>query len=184
MQYNCGFKINFYFNNHEIIKIKKLPDYYRALALVGRIYKNKIDLSGNPMVGHFIRISDFFKDEDCKVIGLLHDIVEDGFLTFDDLLFLEFTEEIVDAVIILTRDKKVFSEYEDYISNIIESENIKAIKVKYADMFDNSSPQRINSLEPSLRNRLAKKYETQLPRLEEKLKELNEYEKLERKLAC
>lgn len=184
MQYTFGYKINLYFSNYEILKIKELPAYYRALALIGRIYKEEKDRSGNPTIGHFIRVSEFFPEETDKIIGLLHDVVEDGYLTFDDLLFLDFSEEIIDTLIILTRDKLVFPEYEDYITNIIESNNVRAIRIKYGDMFDNSSPIRISKLDKELGLRLSKKYETQLPRLEEKLQELNEFTILERKLAC
>jgi (p)ppGpp synthase/HD superfamily hydrolase len=167
-------KINKYFSETELKYLEKLPDnYVKALEIIHRVYKDKKDMSGNPEVGHFIRVSEMLETEDEEITGLLHDIVEDGYISLFDLLKIGFPEYIVDAVAIVSRNKLKYKNYVDYITSILESNNKLAIRVKYADMLDNSSCNRLDLLEESTRIRLKTKYEKQLPRIEEKLGELN-----------
>ena len=164
-----------YFNHCEIIRLYSITDLYiRALAIIGRVYAESVDKSGHAIAGHFIRVSEYFIDEDTRIIGLLHDIVEDKKLTFKDLIMLGFSLDIINALKILTRSKEIYPNYVDYITSVLESDNELAIRVKYADMLDNSSFYRLNLLEESIKIRLTKKYENQLPRLKEKIMELNE----------
>ena len=177
-------KINCYFNEKELQFLTEVPYLFvKAIAVIGRVYAEQKDKSGAKMVGHFIRVSENFEAEDLQVVSLLHDIVEDGYITFNDLLLLNFPTYIVETVIILTRYKSVYPDYDDYITSIIESNNEMAIQVKYADMLDNSSNRRIDLLDENTKLRLINKYKTQLPRLEEKFREMKDNKVLERVIA-
>jgi (p)ppGpp synthase/HD superfamily hydrolase len=164
-------KLTHYFTNKELEIVKRMPDnYVKALELVYRIYNEDLDKSGKTQIGHFGRVSDSLETEDEKITGLLHDIVEDGYLTLNDLLAVGIPPHIVAAISILTRDKTIHREYKDYVTSILKSNNELAIRVKYADMLDNSSPERLDLLEEKTKKRLENKYKKQLPRLEKYLK--------------
>lgn len=187
------FKILNYFSKGEIKFLKNISDdYMKAFVVITRTYRDKqnsyyykLDKAGNPEIGHFIRLSDSFlkppfgalvcHDEDIilkgMIVGLLHDVVEDGLLTLEDLRFLEFEEDIINTVKIISRDKTKFASYDDYITSILESGNLVAIWVKYYDIFDNNSKQRICLLSKPWQEKLTKKYSKQLPRIIEKLEQ-------------
>ena len=74
--------------------------------------------------------------------ALLHDVVEDTEITFEDLTG-EFPEEVVEALRYLTRDKSM--NYFDYIRNI--RKNPIAKKVKQADLLHNSDVTRLSDCE-------------------------------------
>lgn len=186
-------KINLFFTYEELTEtqarlesgfcpLKSIPDdYTKAIAIIGRVYAEKLDKSGNIALGHFIRVSDCLDTDDEKVVGLLHDVVEDKYITLNDLKNLGFSQEVIDAVAILTRDKEIYPEYEDYITSIIESKNYIALKVKLFDMLDNKSPYRINDLNEEKKKKALNKYKNQLPRVVIAIKELEEEQNLKRK---
>ena len=99
------------------------------------------------------------------VAGLLHDVVEDTDYTFEDLLAAGISQEVVDALRLLTHEKG--SNYMDYVERIAQSHNPIAINVKCNDLDHNldrgrkgdhlaqvakHSAARPNSLSKSLRN--------------------------------
>lgn len=173
------YKILNYFSKNEIKYIRSLQDnYIKALVIISRTYRDKRDILGNTEASHFIRVSDSFRnppinalivhDEDIilkgEIVGLLHDVVEDDLLTFDDLRLLGFSEDIIDSLILLAHDKSEFT-YQDYITNILDSSDDTAKWTKYYDMFDNSSKKRIKLLPKEKQKKLTKKYSAQLPRI-------------------
>lgn len=177
-----GYKLQLYFTFSEIYWLANIKDQYiKALTIIGRVYAERLDKSGNAELGHFIRVSENLDTIDEKVTGLLHDVVEDGYLTFSDLIIVGFPLHIIKALKVLARDKSLYPNYEDYITSVLESNDELAIRVKYVDMQDNSSEKRLVLLEESVRNKMTKKYDSQLPRLRTKVEELNGSQKLERK---
>ena len=177
-----GYKIQLYFTFSEIYWLANMKDnYMKALTIIGRVYAERLDKSGNAELGHFIRVSENLDTSDEKITGLLHDIVEDGYLTFGDLIKVGFPPHIIKALRVLARDKSVYPNYEDYVTSVLESNDELAIRVKYVDMQDNSSDKRLVLLEESIRKKMISKYHSQLPRLKAKIEELNGKQKLERK---
>lgn len=167
-------KLNLFFSADELELIKTMDEYHRALTIIGRVYAEKLDKSGNAELGHFIRVSDSLDTIEEKTVGLLHDIVEDGYIDLSDLSYLGFhNDDILTAISILCRDKQKFPYYHDYISSILESENIIAIKTKYYDMLDNISPGRVDLLPYAKKIKALAKYAEELPRLEETMRSLN-----------
>ena len=67
------------------------------------------------------------------IVGLLHDVVEDTDFTFEDLQKIPLTDEELQALKLLTHDKKI--SYPDYIAKI--KTNSLAKKVKYCDLNHN-----------------------------------------------
>lgn len=111
-----------------------MNDINVALGLVVKHYTGLFDKNGNPAILHPLTVGCSMESKEEKIVGLLHDIVEDGYLTLDELRVL-FDSQIVEAIQILTHDKKVG--YEDYIHSIKGSNNSIAIRVKIADLKHN-----------------------------------------------
>ena len=160
----------------ELTIIKNISDdYSRALALVEKLFATKTDKEGEPYIGHLLRVSNKLTNINTKIAGLLHDVVEDiEDFTFDDLRSLNFNEEIITLVNIVTNDKTKKTSYPDKITKIIETNNIEAIKLKYSDITDNYDMNRLNKLDEITKNRLINKYKDQVIRLENVLKERGE----------
>lgn len=156
--------------NYQHIK----DDYERAYQLVSEKFKDITDKEGEPYINHLIRVSEKLTNKNTKIAALLHDIVEDTDITFDDLRNLNFNDEIIKLVRIVTNDPKKNQTYHEKITSIIETNNIEAIKLKYSDMSDNANLERLNKLEEEVKQRLLNKYQPELKRLESILKERGE----------
>lgn len=158
-------------NYQSLLEIK--DDYQRAHQLVSILFQDKTDKEGEPYIGHLERVSNKLTKENTRIAGLLHDVVEDTEISFDDLRNLNFNEEIIELVNLVTNTTKDKS-YHDKITSIIESNNIEAIKLKYSDMSDNANPERLSKLPEDKRNHFINKYQPELIRLENILKERGE----------
>ena len=107
----------------------------RAVDIVSREFADDPDLDGNPQLLHMTAVSSAGKNDDEKLVGMLHDLVEDKDWTFEDLLQDGFPKHIVDTLRLLTHDKE--TPYMDYIRNICESGNKVALAVKINDLNHN-----------------------------------------------
>lgn len=148
--------------------------YQRAHKLVSILFKDKKDKEGEPYIGHLERVSDKLTKDNTRIAGLLHDVVEDTDLTYDDLRKLNFNEEIIELVRLVTKNPNTTETYHERITSIIESKNIEAIKLKYSDMTDNCNMERLNKLDEDKRNYFINKYQPEIIRLENILKERGE----------
>ena len=88
--------------------------------------------------------------------ALLHDVVEDTLYTFDDLLKIGYTPATIEIIKLLTIDKVNRLPYIHHISKIANSGNLSAIKIKIADIMDNTDPDRLILVEDA--DRLLLKY--------------------------
>ena len=100
------------------------------------------DRSGTPYIFHPFHVAEQMDDELSVCTALLHDVIEDTEITFEDLTG-EFPEEVVEALRCLTRDKN--KNYFDYIRNL--RKNPIAKKVKQADLLHNSDVTRLSDCE-------------------------------------
>ena len=64
--------------------------------------------------------------EDECIVALLHDVVEDTNVTFEELKG-DFSSEVIDVLKLLTHDTKV--PYDEYILNLKENPIAKKVKV-------------------------------------------------------
>jgi putative chitinase len=74
-------------------------------------------------------------DSEAVKTAFLHDVVEDTHVGLDELKKLGFSDQIIDAVSLLTKDKSL--NYSDNIQRILRSGNTLAMMVKYADNYEN-----------------------------------------------
>lgn len=143
--------------NETIKLIKKEDDLLdKSIILVNALFKNVTDKQGKPYIEHLYYVSDNLESYEEKVVGMLHDVIEDTYVDEKLLIAFGFPKNIVESLLLLTRNKS--NSYDEYINNIIKSNNLIALKVKKADMMHNMNKERLNLLEENIRKKLEKKY--------------------------
>ena len=126
----------------------------QALKLCFEAHKEQVDKSGIPYVFHPFHLAEQMTDEATTVVALLHDVVEDTELTFEDLEKQGFGEEIISALKLLTHNDD--TPYMDYVAKI-KTDKI-ATTVKLADLKHNSDLSRLDVVDEKALNR-KEKYE-------------------------
>lgn len=111
----------------------------RAIELAARAHAGQRDKGGHPYILHPLRVMQAVSGEAERMAAVLHDIVEDTPVTFDDLLAEGFSVEVVDAVRALT---KFDGETREQAARRIVGNPI-ARAVKLADIADNMDLSRI-----------------------------------------
>ena len=146
----------------------------KARVIVGRIYGEKKDLSGNPQSWHLSAVSEAMSTYEGKVVGYLHDVVEDGYLTLMSLIHIfKFSGREVRAIDVLTRDKEIHPTYTSYIENqILPTRSVLVLEEKEADMENNQSPGRTELLEEKAREKALTKYKQPLVLVRKRKQEL------------
>jgi (p)ppGpp synthase/HD superfamily hydrolase len=118
----------------------------QAIEIAVSAHKGQKDKADKPYILHPLRLMFKMDSENEMIVAVLHDIVEDTEWTFEKLISEGFNEEVINAVRLLTHDKKV--PYKKYIEAI--KTNKTALKVKLADLEDNMDIKRI--AHPKLRD--------------------------------
>ena len=113
----------------------------KAMILAYNAHMNQFDKAGVPYIYHPIHLAEQMNTEIECIVALLHDVVEDTSLTFEQLE-KEFPKEVIEVLKLLTHDKKV--DYMDYIVEI--KKNSIARKVKIADIIHNSDETRLDKI--------------------------------------
>lgn len=137
--------------------------YAKTAVLITKWFKDKLDKGGSPYVNHLYNVASRSKDDIERIAGLLHDIIEDTPVTIQDLEFFGYPKEILYILTLLTRKEE--TPYDDYITSIIDSGNLRALHIKKYDMENNLDPSRLQ--DKNLIEKLHKKYEKNLKLIEE-----------------
>ena len=111
----------------------------KAMRIAFDAHKEQVDKAGEPYVFHPFHLAEQMATEDEVCVALLHDVVEDTDITLEDLSVHGFSENVMDALALLTHDDGL--EYMDYIERI--KPNPLAAKVKLADLRHNSNMARL-----------------------------------------
>lgn len=116
----------------------------RAIEIAASAHKNQADKGGSPYILHPIRVMMSLDTEDEKIVGVLHDVVEDSDVwNFERLREEGFEENILSALKSVTK----LSEDEDYQQFIKRAaQNDIGRNVKIADIKDNLDVTRIGTL--------------------------------------
>ena len=96
-------------------------------------HRGQVDKSGVMYVLHPLRVMRQMDSETEKIVGVLHDVVEDTPISLQDLRQKGYSQVIVDAIDCLA--KREDESYEDFIERC--KQNPIALKVKIADLADN-----------------------------------------------
>jgi (p)ppGpp synthase/HD superfamily hydrolase len=106
-------------------------------------HKGATDKAGMPHIGHVMRVMQAGRTIDEKIVGVLHDIVEDTHWTFDMLSEDGFPPHIVDALRCVTKISDD-EPYEEFIKRV--KTNPLAVAVKINDLTDNMDIRRLSEL--------------------------------------
>lgn len=117
--------------------------FAKALKLAIEAHDGQEDRNGQPYIGHVMRVCYAGHTLAEKIVGALHDVVEDTHWTIEDLKNEGFSPEIIDGVIAITHDDENES-YEDYLLRILR--NPVALRVKLNDLTDNMDIRRLDRL--------------------------------------
>lgn len=124
----------------------------KAMKIAFDAHKDQKDKSGIPYIYHPIHLAEQMEDEETTCVALLHDVVEDTNISFEDLRREGFPDSVLDALKLLTHDKSV--PYMEYIENIMD--NPIAVRVKLADLRHNSDLTRLDVVDEKARERVEK----------------------------
>lgn len=113
--------------------------YDHALRIAIRAHEGQQDKSGREYVMHPIRVAERCKDTRAKIVALLHDTIEDTDVTIEYLRKEGFPEEIIDAVLSVTKQEG--ENYEDFVRRA--AKNAIGKEVKIADLEDNMDIRRL-----------------------------------------
>jgi (p)ppGpp synthase/HD superfamily hydrolase len=125
-----------------------------AVGIAERAFKDKTDLAGAPYMNHLWRVAEAVEEhgEQYFIVGMLHDLLEDCPEYKVENLEKLFGSDIVNAIQILTRDKKEL--YDSYIIRVNFNDLARVVKI--ADLKDNMDITRLHKLELNEYKRLKK----------------------------
>lgn len=125
----------------------------KAINIAMQAHAGQVDKAGMPYIGHVMRVMQAGKTIDEKIVGVLHDVVEDTDWTFEDLLAEGFPVHIVDALRCVTKLSDD-EPYESFINRV--KTNPLAVAVKINDLTDNMDIRRLPTLTDADVQRLRK----------------------------
>ncbi len=132
----------------------------RAIEIATKAHEGSTDKYGAPYINHVTRVMNMGQNDNQKIVGVLHDVIEDTQWTFEDLEKEGFSIEVIEALKCVTKT----SEDEDYAEFITRVKiNPLAVKVKLNDLTDNMDIKRMPEV-----------LESDLKRLNKYLKAYNE----------
>lgn len=139
----------------------------KAIEMAKIAHKGQVDKGDSPYIEHPFRVMNQMDTEEEKIVGVLHDAVEDSNLTLEDLSLVGFSDLIIEAVDAIT--KREGEDIQHYLSRVMD--NPIALKVKIADMTDNMDLTRIPNITEKDRERL-RNYQKNIIQLQNKLSEM------------
>jgi len=115
----------------------------KSIIIATSAHSGQFDKGGNPYILHPLRVMLSLDNDDDRIVGILHDVLEDTSITLRHLEDNGFHGEIeiLDALVSITR--KSNESYKDFILRV--KLNPIALRVKLADLKDNMNISRINS---------------------------------------
>ena len=111
----------------------------KAYEIDKKAHLGQIDKAGEDYIKHPEKVASFVNSDEEKAVAYLHDVIEDTELTLEDLREYGFSEEVLEAVDVIT--KKKGQDYQTYLNSV--KENKLARVVKLADLRHNSDLTRL-----------------------------------------
>ncbi len=114
-------------------------DFQRAIELAVKAHAHQEDPPGEPYILHPMRVMLGLGErasEAERIVAFLHDAVERGNMSFDELRGAGFSKPIIRSIALLTHDKEK-SSYASYVVKL--KPDATARSVKLADLRDNAN---------------------------------------------
>ncbi len=124
----------------------------KAIAIAVNAHSGQVDKAGQPYILHPLRMMLRLDGEAERVVGVLHDVIEDTSVTADDLRREGFPDEILDALACVTKRKG--ETYPGFVARA--AKNPIARRVKLADLEDNMDVRRLHTVTKRDAKRLTK----------------------------
>lgn len=137
----------------------------RAIEIATKAHEGATDKYGSPYINHVTRVMNMGQTENERIVGVLHDLIEDTLWTFEDLEKEGFSKVVIDALKCVTKTSEEEA-YDKFINRV--KINPLAVKVKLNDLNDNLDIKRMPEI-----------LESDLKRLNKYLKAYIELSKLE-----
>ena len=112
----------------------------RAIEIATEAHRGQFDKAGNDYIEHPLRVMAAGKTTNEKIVGVLHDVVEDSDWTFEQLVADGFSEEVIEALRCITKLSDA-EPYDKFIARI--KKNKLAVAVKLNDLSDNMDIRRL-----------------------------------------
>ena len=125
----------------------------RAIEIATEAHHGQFDKSGRDYIGHPLRVMEMGKTEEEKIVGVLHDVIEDTDWTFEKLAEEGFSDEVIAALKCVTKTSEN-ENYDDFIDRV--KKNPLAVAVKINDLTDNMDIRRLPYLSDKDVKRLKK----------------------------
>jgi hypothetical protein len=121
----------------------------KALELSFQAHVNQRDKSGLPYVYHPFHLADQMRTEETACVALLHDVVEDGHFTLEELSREGMSDAVVRSVANMTHKKGI--PYMDYVMGLRQDPVARVVKL--ADLRHNANLSRLDEPTPADRHR-------------------------------
>lgn len=115
----------------------------RAIAIAAAAHEGQVDKGGAPYILHPLKVMLRVNTLEERIVAVLHDVVEDCGISFDDLRNEGFSETVLMAIASVT--KVPDESYEEFVERVAQNPIGRAVKL--ADLEENSDLSRI--AEPS-----------------------------------
>lgn len=99
-----------------------------AIALACKVHAGQVDKSGQAYILHPLRLMLQFEQDDERIVSVLHDVVEDGGVTFDQLRQLGLSDAIIEAIDCLS--KRPGEHYDDFIARLAGNRLARVVKIE------------------------------------------------------
>lgn len=113
----------------------------RAIAIAATAHEGQADKAGAPYIFHPLRVMMRVATIEGRIVAVLHDVVEDSAITFDDLEKEGFSVAVLEALRSVTRRSE--ESYEEFV--LRAAANPIGRRVKLADLEDNCDLSRISA---------------------------------------
>lgn len=111
----------------------------RAVEIAAKAHAGSKDKQGGPYILHPVRVMMGVESEATQIVAILHDVVEDTNVSLDDIRKEGFSEEIIEALDLVTHRKD--QPYSEYVIGC--KSNDIARQVQLSDLRDNANLNRM-----------------------------------------
>ena len=124
----------------------------KAVSIATTVHAEQLDKGGKPYIMHPLRVAEKCTTTAEKLVAILHDTIEDGDISPEYLLHQGFSQEIVDAVLSVTKQKG--EDYEAFVKRAALNPIGRIVKLR--DIEDNMDIRRLPNLDEDAFKRLQK----------------------------
>ncbi|MBN1218309.1 MAG: GTP pyrophosphokinase [Anaerolineae bacterium] len=117
-----------------------MPSLEDAIALAVKVHQGQVDKYGQPYILHPLRVMFRLETGLAQMVGILHDVIEDSDLTFDDLRRMGYSDEVITALDGVTRREG--ETYDEFVERSLAHPVSR--QVKLADLEDNMDLRRLS----------------------------------------